>query len=130
MKEYYEYRRDQFFESVDEYRIVWFKKGIYISLLLYFLVMLPQWQLFFGADAFTHSYPVSDSWEDIISNLLNTWNGEYALWFLLGVIILLVMAILIHLLGVVMTEIKERNGLVSAMFTGKKVFENNPIDLD
>jgi Ni/Fe-hydrogenase 1 B-type cytochrome subunit len=39
----------------------------------------------------------------------------YAFWVLLA-------AILLHLLGVVISELRERNGLVSAMFTGKKVF--------
>lgn len=38
--------------------------------------------------------------------------------------------IILHLLGVVVTELRERNGLVSAMFTGKKVFEDTPVDLD
>jgi len=28
------------------------------------------------------------------------------------------------------TELKERNGLVSAMFTGKKVFVEKPFDAD
>jgi len=39
-------------------------------------------------------------------------------------------AVFLHLLGVVVTELKERNGLVSAMFTGKKVFAKKPFDLD
>jgi len=47
----------------------------------------------------------------------------YAFYVLLG-------AVLLHLLGVVVTELKERNGLVSAMFTGKKVFAKKPFDLD
>jgi cytochrome b len=42
----------------------------------------------------------------------------------------LLIAILLHLLGVVVTEIRERNGLVSAMFTGKKVFFEKPFDAD
>ncbi|MDC9724859.1 MAG: cytochrome b/b6 domain-containing protein [Gammaproteobacteria bacterium] len=42
----------------------------------------------------------------------------------------LLAAILLHLLAVVMTELKERNGLVSAMFTGKKVFAEKPFDAD
>jgi len=42
----------------------------------------------------------------------------------------LLFAVLIHVLAVVMTEVRERNGLVSAMFTGKKVFADKPIDLD
>ena len=42
----------------------------------------------------------------------------------------LLIAVLLHLLGVVMTELKERNGLVSAMFTGKKVFAEKPFDVD
>lgn len=43
---------------------------------------------------------------------------------------ILVAAILLHLLGVVVTEIRERNGIVSAMFTGKKVFKEKPLDKD
>jgi len=42
----------------------------------------------------------------------------------------LLAAVLLHLLGVVVTELKERNGLVSAMFTGKKVFVEKPFDAD
>ncbi|KGM07664.1 Ni,Fe-hydrogenase I cytochrome b subunit [Methylophaga thiooxydans] len=41
---------------------------------------------------------------------------------------ILLTAILLHLLGVVVTEIRERNGLISAMFTGKKVFKEKPLD--
>ena len=47
----------------------------------------------------------------------------YAFFILLG-------AIVLHLLGVVVTELRERNGLVSAMFTGKKVFSEKPVDLE
>ncbi|MBL1321702.1 MAG: cytochrome b/b6 domain-containing protein [Methylophaga sp.] len=46
------------------------------------------------------------------------------------VFFLLLLAIIVHLLGVVVTELKERNGLVSAMFTGNKVFKDKPIDLE
>lgn len=42
----------------------------------------------------------------------------------------LLAAILLHLLGVVISELRERNGLVSAMFTGKKVFKEKPVDAD
>jgi Ni/Fe-hydrogenase 1 B-type cytochrome subunit len=41
---------------------------------------------------------------------------------------ILLAAILLHLLGVVVTELRERNGIVSAMFTGKKVFADKPYD--
>ncbi len=41
---------------------------------------------------------------------------------------ILVIGILLHIIGVIVTELKENNGLVSAMFTGKKVFKNKPID--
>jgi Ni/Fe-hydrogenase 1 B-type cytochrome subunit len=47
----------------------------------------------------------------------------YAFWVLLA-------AILLHLLGVVVSELRERNGLVSAMFTGKKVFADKPFDAE
>jgi len=47
----------------------------------------------------------------------------YAFWVLLA-------AILSHLLGVVVSELRERNGLVSAMFTGKKVFADKPFDAE
>lgn len=35
----------------------------------------------------------------------------------------------IHITGVVVTEIRERNAIVSAMITGKKYFTEDPIDL-
>ncbi|MFQ5588638.1 MAG: cytochrome b/b6 domain-containing protein [Nitrospiria bacterium] len=38
-------------------------------------------------------------------------------------------AIVLHVAGVVFSEIRERSGLVSAMFTGTKVFSKKPIDL-
>jgi len=41
---------------------------------------------------------------------------------------LLVIAIVLHLIGVIVTELRERNGLVSAMFTGRKVFTEKPLD--
>ncbi len=46
------------------------------------------------------------------------------------VFFVLLAAIFLHLLAVVMTEIKEKNGIVSAMFTGKKVFVDKPFDAD
>jgi len=42
----------------------------------------------------------------------------------------LLAAIVLHIIGVVYSELKERNGLVSAMFTGKKVFPEKPADID
>ncbi len=48
---------------------------------------------------------------------------KYAFYTLLG-------AIFLHILGVVVSEIRERNGLVSAMFTGNKMFSKRPIDTD
>lgn len=47
----------------------------------------------------------------------------YVFYILLG-------AILLHLIGVLLAELRERNGLVSAMITGKKVFAKKPIDLE
>ncbi|RLA44503.1 MAG: cytochrome b/b6 domain-containing protein [Gammaproteobacteria bacterium] len=38
--------------------------------------------------------------------------------------------VFLHILAVVIAELKERNGLVSAMFTGKKVFSGKPFDAD
>ena len=43
---------------------------------------------------------------------------------------ILLAAIVLHIIGVVYSELKERNGLVSAMITGKKVFPEKPVDLD
>lgn len=48
---------------------------------------------------------------------------EYAFYILLG-------AVFFHVFGVVVTEIKDRNGLISAMFTGHKVFSKRPVDYD
>jgi Ni/Fe-hydrogenase 1 B-type cytochrome subunit len=43
---------------------------------------------------------------------------------------LLGFAIVIHILGVIYSELREGNGLVSAMITGKKVFKDTPVDWD
>lgn len=43
---------------------------------------------------------------------------------------LLLIAIVVHIGAVVVTEIRENNGLVSAMFTGKKVISKKPVDDD
>ena len=42
---------------------------------------------------------------------------------------ILLIAIVLHLFGVLITELREQNGIVSAMFTGKKVFIDKPHDL-
>ncbi len=36
--------------------------------------------------------------------------------------------ILIHIIGVIVTEIREKNGLISAMITGEKVLDDSPQD--
>lgn len=41
---------------------------------------------------------------------------------------LLSVAILLHIIGVIVTELQEKSGLVSAMFTGNKVFRQKPLD--
>jgi cytochrome b len=41
----------------------------------------------------------------------------------------LLILISFHIIGVIMTEIREKNGLVSAMISGSKVFEKKPVDL-
>ncbi len=40
----------------------------------------------------------------------------------------LVVAVLLHIAGVVVTEVREKNGLISAMFSGEKVFAEPPVD--
>jgi Ni/Fe-hydrogenase 1 B-type cytochrome subunit len=45
----------------------------------------------------------------------------YTYYVLLG-------AIFIHIFSVVLAEIKERNGIISAMFTGRKVLGKTPVD--
>jgi len=42
----------------------------------------------------------------------------------------LLVTILAHITAVVVTEIRERNGIISAMFTGRKVAQDTPVDLD
>ena len=42
----------------------------------------------------------------------------------------LLISIVLHIAAIVLTEVRERNGLVSAMLTGKKVVSRKPIDLD
>lgn len=41
---------------------------------------------------------------------------------------LLIALALLHIVGVVVTEVRERNGLISAMFTGEKVLSQEPVD--
>lgn len=48
---------------------------------------------------------------------------KYTFYLLLG-------AIFLHILGVIYSEIRERSGLVSAMFTGNKMFSKKPVDYD
>ena len=43
---------------------------------------------------------------------------------------LLLIAIVLHIIAVVLTETREKNGLVSAMFTGKKIASKKPVDLE
>jgi cytochrome b len=46
------------------------------------------------------------------------------------VFFILLTAILLHILGVIFTEVKEKNAIVSAMITGKKYFNSKPVDID
>jgi cytochrome b len=43
---------------------------------------------------------------------------------------LLLIAIVLHVGAIVVTEVRERSGLISATFTGRKVFPNKPVDAD
>ena len=42
----------------------------------------------------------------------------------------LLVSILLHIIAVVVTDIREENGIISAMFTGKKVMSEKPVDID
>jgi len=42
----------------------------------------------------------------------------------------LLAAVVLHIAAVVMSELREKNGLISAMFTGRKVFSEKPVDLE
>jgi Ni/Fe-hydrogenase 1 B-type cytochrome subunit len=42
----------------------------------------------------------------------------------------LLVLIVLHIGAIVITEIRERSGLISAMFTGRKVFPNKPLDAE
>jgi cytochrome b len=43
---------------------------------------------------------------------------------------LLLISIILHIAAVIMTEVREKNGLVSAMFTGNKIASKKPVDLN
>lgn len=43
---------------------------------------------------------------------------------------ILLVAISLHILAVVVTDIREKSGLISAMFTGQKVFSQKPVDVE
>jgi Ni/Fe-hydrogenase 1 B-type cytochrome subunit len=40
----------------------------------------------------------------------------------------LLLLVPLHVMGVILAENRERSGLVSAMFTGRKVFRERPVD--
>jgi cytochrome b len=40
----------------------------------------------------------------------------------------LLASVVLHIAGVVVTELREGGGIVSAMFTGRKVFDRQPVD--
>lgn len=42
---------------------------------------------------------------------------------------ILLISIVLHIAAVVTAEVREKNGLVSAMFTGRKIVSKNPVDL-
>ncbi|MCF7821277.1 MAG: cytochrome b/b6 domain-containing protein [Mariprofundaceae bacterium] len=42
----------------------------------------------------------------------------------------LLAAVILHVAAVVIAELREKNGLVSAMFSGSKVFSEKPVDLE
>lgn len=42
----------------------------------------------------------------------------------------LLVTIILHIIAVVVTDIREKNGIISAMFTGKKVMSEKPLDID
>ncbi|MEE9574975.1 MAG: cytochrome b/b6 domain-containing protein [Gammaproteobacteria bacterium] len=46
------------------------------------------------------------------------------------VFFILLTAIILHILGVIFTEVKEKNTIISAMITGKKYFNSKPVDID
>lgn len=43
---------------------------------------------------------------------------------------ILLIAIVLHIAAIVITDIREKSGIISAMFTGQKVFSQKPIDVD
>jgi Ni/Fe-hydrogenase 1 B-type cytochrome subunit len=43
---------------------------------------------------------------------------------------ILLISIVLHIAAVILTEVREKNGLVSAMFTGNKVVSKKPVDLE
>lgn len=43
---------------------------------------------------------------------------------------LILLAVILHIAGVVVTEVVEKSGLVSAMFSGHKYFSEKPVDSD
>lgn len=49
---------------------------------------------------------------------------HYYLYFVMMFLIVL------HIAGVIVSEIRERSGLISAMITGEKVLDSDPVDID
>lgn len=42
----------------------------------------------------------------------------------------LILFIFVHIIAAIVTDVKEKNGIISAMFTGRKVFDKEPVDYD
>ena len=38
--------------------------------------------------------------------------------------------VLLHIAAVIITEVKEQGAIISAMFTGRKIFSKDPVDVD
>ncbi len=58
---------------------------------------------------------------------MRSFRGPFIETHEIGFFILLFL-VLLHIVGVVVTELKERNGLISAMITGDKVLDDEPLD--
>ncbi len=60
---------------------------------------------------------------------LKAFKGPFGKVHLYGSYVLMLMIVL-HIFFVVRTEIREGGSLITAMFTGKKIFEKKPVDLE
>jgi len=90
---------------------------------------IAQWVAAPGVDPATLVPYSPEMYDKTAWEAMRAWRKPFALVHLYSFYVLAVFVVL-HVAAVVITEVKEGGGIVSAMFTGKKVLSGRPEDAD